>query len=204
MFYLSFFPFIFINLFCSNRGLWSIKAILLREQIFLVNMNAITELKWKDLISPTMSPDDYLQKYGDKIESNFKSYEPNEDILGEIKTLLKNNDEKLKIISLGADWCPDCNKNMPRMIKIIKSMGSDDMDMRILYGIMVSAHHKKDEVVWHKKRSPPEAIDPKFALKKIPTFYFFKNNGDLIGTIVENPKSTLEEDILEILEKNIK
>ncbi|MFX1280272.1 MAG: thioredoxin family protein [Promethearchaeota archaeon] len=167
-------------------------------------MNVKSELKWKDLISPTMSPDDYLQKYGDKIESNYKSYEPNQDALGKIKSLLKNRNEKLKIVSLGADWCPDCNKNMPRMIKIIKSMESDDIDLKILYGIMVDALHKKDEVTWHKKRSPPEAFNPKFALKKIPTFYFFKNNGNLIGTIVENPKSTLEEDLLEILERNIK
>jgi thiol-disulfide isomerase/thioredoxin len=168
-------------------------------------MNDRSELKWNNLVSPTMTSGEYLKKYGDKTESYYKAYEPKEDALEEIKTLLKNKNEKLKIVSLGADWCPDCNRNVPRMIKIIELMKSTEVDLKILYGIMVNALHKKNEAIWHKKRSPPEALDPKFNLKKIPTFYFFKANDKLIGTIVENPKweSTLEEDLLEILKKNL-
>ncbi|MBY8990984.1 MAG: thioredoxin family protein [Candidatus Lokiarchaeota archaeon] len=168
-------------------------------------MNDKSVLKWNDLVSPTMTPEEYLKEYGDKIESNYKTYEPNEDVIKKIKEILKNKNEKLKIVSLGADWCPDCNRNVPRMIKIIEFMESNDVDLKILYGIMVDALHKKNEAIWHKKRSPPEAIDPKFNLKKIPTFYFFKADDELIGTIVENPKweSTLEEDLLEILKNKL-
>lgn len=168
-------------------------------------MNDKSVLKWNDLVSPTMTPEEYLKEYGDKIESNYKIYEPNEDVIKKIKEILKNKNEKLKIVSLGADWCPDCNRNVPRMIKIIEFMESNDVDLKILYGIMVDALHKKNEAIWHKKRSPPEAIDPKFNLKKIPTFYFFKADDELIGTIVENPKweSTLEEDLLEILKNKL-
>jgi thiol-disulfide isomerase/thioredoxin len=162
-------------------------------------------LKWNDLVSPTMTPEEYLKEYGDKIEYNYKTYEPKEDVLEEIKEILKIKNEQLKIVSLGADWCPDCNKNVPRMIKIKKLMKSNDVDLKILYGIMVNALHKPGEAIWHQKRSPPEAVDPKFDLKKIPTFYFFKSNDELIGTIVENPKreSTLEEDLLEILKDQL-
>ena len=169
-------------------------------------MNTKSELKWKDLVSSTMTPDDYLIEYSDKIEHNYKTYEPKGKILEKIKKILIDKNEKLKIVALGADWCPDCNKNMPHMIKILKLMNSNDVDLKILYGIMVNALHKDrpNEPIWHKKRSPPEAINPKFDLKKIPTFYFFKANDNLIGTIVENPKSTLEEDVLEILEKSLK
>ncbi|MHA2283947.1 MAG: thioredoxin family protein, partial [Promethearchaeota archaeon] len=83
---------------------------------------ATDDLKWKDLVSPTMSPDDYLKEYGEKIENNFKTYEPKLDVLENISTLLKEKNQKLKIVALGADWCPDCNRNVPRMIKIQKSM----------------------------------------------------------------------------------
>ena len=168
-------------------------------------MNVITELKWNDLVSPTMTPDEYLKEFGDKIETNYKTYEPKGDALEEIKDILKNKNEKLKIVSLGADWCPDCNRNVPHMIKIIKLMKSNDIDLKILYGIMVNALHKPGEAIWHKKRSPPEAVNPKFDLKKIPTFYFFKTNDELIGIIEENPKyeSTIEEDLLEILKNNL-
>jgi len=168
-------------------------------------MSKKSELKWVDLVSPTMSPDDYLKEYGDKIEFNYKTYEPKVDVLERIKDLLEKKNEKLKIVSLGADWCPDCNRNVPRMIKNIETIKSTNIDLRILYGIMVNALHKPGETIWHKKRSPPEALDPKFDLKKIPTFYFFNSNDDLIGVIVENPKweSTLEEDLLEILENKL-
>ena len=44
-------------------------------------MNGITELKWNDLVSPTMTPDEYLKEFGDKIETNYKTYEPKGDAL---------------------------------------------------------------------------------------------------------------------------
>ena len=168
-------------------------------------MSNKSKLKWSDLVSPTMSPDDYLKEYGDKIENEYKTYEPKVDVIERIKTLLKNKNEKLKIVTLGADWCPDCNINVPRMIKNLKAIKSNNIDLRILYGIMVKGLKRSGEKIWHKKRSPPEAVDPKFDLKKIPTFYFFNGSDDLIGVIVENPKweSTLEDDLLEILENKL-
>ena len=73
-------------------------------------MTTKSDLKWKDLVSPTMSPDDYLKKYKEKTGDIYKSYEPKSDALEKILTILKDKNEKLKIVALGADWCPDCNK----------------------------------------------------------------------------------------------
>jgi len=167
-------------------------------------MNAKSELTWNDIRSPTMTPDDYLKLFSDKIKSNYKNYEPKKDILKQIIQFLISRNEKLKVVVLGADWCPDCNKNVPRMIKIIKSIKNVAIEFKILYGIMVNALHKPDEPLWHKARSPPEAVDPKFDLKAIPTFYFFNSSGKLLDVIIENPRQnyTLEEEILSILKKN--
>jgi len=82
-------------------------------------------------------------------------------------------------------------------------MKNKHIEFRILYGIMVNALHKPGEIIWHKKHSPPEAIDPRFELKAIPTFYFFNKHKELIGIIKEHPKETIEEDMLEILEKSL-
>lgn len=161
------------------------------------------DLIWTDVISPTMSPDDYLREFGDKISYNYKVYEPKPDILKDIEAFLKSKNQQLKIVALGADWCPDCNKNVPRMIKLVKQLKNRDIEFRILYGIMVNALHKPVELKWHKTRSPPEAVNPKFELEKIPTFYFFNKNGDYLGQIEENPKKTIEEDILEIIKENL-
>lgn len=166
-------------------------------------MKSQMNLKWNDLVSPTMTPDEYLKTYGDKVANNYKAYEPNSAILEKIKRNLKNKNEKLKIVALGADWCPDCTRNVPRMIKIVKLMKSKDISLDILYGIMVNALHKPGETIWHEKRSPPEAVDPKFELKAIPTFYFFNANGEFLDVIVEHPKATIEEDTLKILENNM-
>lgn len=164
-------------------------------------MNANSELTWKDINSPTMTPKEYMEKFRDKIAYNYESYEPKKKILKKIAQLLISNSEVLKILVLGAEWCPDCNKNVPRIIKIIKIIDKVNIEFRILYGIKKNAFHRPDESIWHKKRSPPEALNPKFDLKKIPTFYFFDSSGMLLGVIIENPKfqSTLEEDMLTIL-----
>ena len=158
-------------------------------------------LKWEDLVSPTMTPDEYLENYGNKINKVYDKYLPKSDVLDKIKELLKDKKDRVKIVALGADWCPDCSRNVPSMIKIAKEINTKDFELRILYGIMVNALHKPEETIWHKKRSPPEATDPKFDLRAIPTFYFFNNSGEYLGVIVENPeyKSTFEEDILKIL-----
>jgi len=166
-------------------------------------MTSLLDLKWDDVVSPTMSSEDYLEQFGEKGEYNYKTYIPKSEVLEKIKNLLQENKEKLKIVALGADWCPDCNKNVPRMIKIIKSMKNKHIEFRILYGIMVNALHKPGETIWHKKRSPPEAVDPRFELKAIPTFYFFNKHKELIGIIKEHPKETIEEDMLEILENRL-
>ncbi|MFX1365505.1 MAG: thioredoxin family protein [Promethearchaeota archaeon] len=165
-------------------------------------MNVSKDLKWNDITSPTMTPEEFLNIYKEKIEKVYEMYEPKVDTLDKIKDVLKNKKGKLHIIALGADWCPDCSKNIPRIIKIVNYAKTQDIDLKILYGIMVNALHKPGETIWHKKCSPPEATDPKFNLKAIPTFYFFNEAGEYIGAIVENPRlnSTLEEDILEILE----
>ncbi|MHA2288635.1 MAG: thioredoxin family protein, partial [Promethearchaeota archaeon] len=141
-------------------------------------------------------------EFGPKIKSNYKVYEPKADILKEISKLLKSKNEQLKIIAFGADWCPDCHKNVPRMIKLVKRLKTDKIELHILYGIMVNALHKPGESIWHKTRSPPEAVNPNFDLKAIPTFYFFNKKGEYLGRIIEHPKETIEKDTLKIIKEN--
>ena len=162
-------------------------------------------LKWDDLVSPTITPNEYLAQFSNKVALYYKNYEPKKDILNKITVLLKRKEEKLKILVLGAVWCPDCTINIPRMIKITELIPSVIDEFKILYGIVVDALHKPGEVIWHKNRSPLEAINPKFNLKKIPTFYFFNHAGESLDVIVEKPKvnSSLEEELLEILENQL-
>ncbi len=166
-------------------------------------MNKELDLKWTDLVSPTMSPDEYLRENGEKIKYNYRVYEPKADVLKELKEFLKGKNEQIKIVALGADWCPDCHKNVPHMIKLIKRLKTNDIEFRILYGIAVDTLDKPGEPIWHKTKSPPEAANPKFELEAIPTFYFFNRNNEFLGQIIEHPKETIEEDTLAILKEKL-
>jgi thiol-disulfide isomerase/thioredoxin len=149
-----------------------------------------------------MSMDEYLKKFEQKTDiiMNYKIYKPKSKHLNHIQNLLEQNDQEIKILAIGAEWCHDCAEQVPSMIKVVKRMDSNNIEMRILYGIKVNAFRKKGDILWDKRHSPPEAIDPKFDLNVIPTFYFFKN-GELIGRIVEHPKfySSLERDFCNII-----
>ena len=63
--------------------------------------------------------------------------------------------------------------------------------------------HDKNPNARRKTRSPPEAVNLKFDLKAIPTFYFFNRNNEFLGIIKENPKKTIEENTLEIIKEGL-
>ena len=162
-------------------------------------------LNWNDIKSSTLTPDAYIEKFSKKpdIISKIENYNPREDALSKIKQIFKSGKKSLKILAIGAEWCPDCSIHVPEMVKIVKKMQLNEIELKILYGVKVDPFHKKGESLWSARHSPPEATNPKFNLAKIPTFYLFNNEGTLFGTIVEHPKNkpTLEEEILYFLSK---
>lgn len=174
-------------------------------------MQQIAQLKWSDLKTPTMTIDDYLKEFTPKPEilKHYFNYKPKISILDHINSLISEKKEFVKILAIGASWCPDCTANVPKMIKTIQELNKSSdkpiSDLRILYGIKVNALHKKDELIWAERHSPPEALNPKFDLKKIPTIYFFDRNGKFLGRIIEKPPvdSTLEEEMLKILQNHL-
>lgn len=166
------------------------------------DMKDALDVKWSDIKSPTMNPEDYVEKYKDKeiMMQRFEEYQPKEGVLTKIRDFLQENHEKLKILAIGASWCHDCADEVPRMIKIAMQL-SDLVDFRVLYGVRVDPYDRKNGVRWSKRHSPPEATDPQFDLKKIPILFIFNNEGTFIGRIVEHAShtDTLEGDLLHYL-----
>jgi thiol-disulfide isomerase/thioredoxin len=162
------------------------------------------KIKWTDIISETISIEEYLDKFKEKTEiiNNFKNYKPKSKYLNKIKKILSQNSQKFKLLAMGAEWCHDCEKQVPSMAKIVKELNTENIEMRILYGIKVNVFRKEGEILWDKKHSPPEAVDPKFNLTSIPTLFLFKDD-KFIGRIVEGPqkRSTLEKDLYLMLKK---
>jgi thiol-disulfide isomerase/thioredoxin len=161
-------------------------------------------LKWTDVKSQTMSIDEYLTKFIDKkdIQRNYEKYKPKSKHLKHIRNFLSEGARNLRILAIGADWCHDCAEQVPSMVKIVKELNTKTIELKILYGIKVNAFRKEGDILWDKRHSVPEAINPKFNLTAIPTFYIFKEN-EMIGRIVEGPKwfSSLERDLCNLLRK---
>jgi hypothetical protein len=161
---------------------------------------------WSDIQSNTMDIADYLKYIKKKGAYNYyEDYNFNRNVLQEIRSYLDEHDKRLKFFAIGAFWCPDCSRQVPALVRIGEELGDRVNDMKFLYGVKTNPFHKEGEPLWHKKHSPPEATDPKFDLRKIPTIYIFTEEGNYLGRIIEKPKNgnTLEDEIWLILQEKL-
>jgi hypothetical protein len=81
-------------------------------------------------------------------------------------------------------WCPDSRKQVPRFMRIIDTW-KFPMTNITLIGV--------DDA----KLSPVGEYE-KLDIQRVPTFIFYKNNIEA-GRIIENPLTSLEQDIVNIL-----
>lgn len=99
---------------------------------------------------------------------------------------LRNQLGNISIKIVFGSWCYDSEMQVPRFIKILDEIDFDDSNLVII-------------AVDRLKKSHDLNID-NLKIKYIPTFIVYKNNKE-IGRIVENPKISLEMDLLKILQK---
>jgi hypothetical protein len=113
-------------------------------------------------------------------------YSSNRQAIDSLKAMNKDA-VSIKIV-LGT-WCPDSRREVPRFMRVLKEIDFPS-DKVLLIGV--------DNV----KFSP---IDNYNALQidRVPTFIFYENNIEA-GRIIENPATSLEQDMLNILARNAK
>jgi thiol-disulfide isomerase/thioredoxin len=113
--------------------------------------------------------------------NGFDSYTPSSASMNMLMDLPKD-DLTIKII-LGS-WCPDSRREVPRFMKIL-DIWKFPADRVTFIGTDVN------------KISPIgdyESLD----IERVPTFIFYRNNIEA-GRIIEVPKTSLEQDIVNIL-----
>ena len=110
-------------------------------------------------------------------------YEPSENNL----PLLKMKLPEVKIMIYAGTWCGDSKRHVPNFLETLKRSDYplESVSFRLL------DHSKKDKL-------GREISD---SIKFIPTFIIYRE-GNEIGRIVEHPKTTLEQDLIEILLKD--
>jgi thiol-disulfide isomerase/thioredoxin len=113
-------------------------------------------------------------------------YSGNRQAIDSLKTI---NRESLSIKIVMGTWCPDSRREVPKFMRILKEIDFP-ADRVSLIGV--------DNV----KFSPIDNYDV-LGIERVPTFIFYKNNIET-GRIIENPVTSLEQDMLNILARNEK
>jgi len=116
----------------------------------------------------------------------YEKYEPNEEFTQKIAGTNVGN---VSVLIVLGSWCGDSHREVPRFIKMIDQCGLTKINVTFL-GVDMS------------KQSPVGDYD-KLGIKKVPTFIVYRNKVE-IGRIIEYPSTSLEQDMLEILSKEIK
>jgi len=112
-------------------------------------------------------------------ESEYDSYELNQEILDQIDTDLLSKIE-IKIV-LGT-WCSDSQREVPRFYKI-----ADYLSLTNLSVIAVNRNKNADGTELNELN-----------IDLVPTFIFYHDSKE-IGRIIESPADSLEKDLLNIL-----
>jgi len=118
----------------------------------------------------------YLRGYGD--------YQPEESVVESLAAITK---DELSIQIVLGTWCPDSRREVPRFMKIL--------DLWKFPGEQVTFIG-----VDNAKLSPVGDFD-KMDIQRVPTFIILKNKIEK-GRIIENPVTSLEQDLLDILTRN--
>ncbi len=142
------------------------------------------EMVNQSILYGEVNPEDFQNElFGLWYNEGFENYQPNAEVVDQIKPLLKNVTFELIV----ATWCPDSKRETPRFIKLLSKLD------------LAKSRYKMIAV--NRKKVSPEAGVTEGYIDYVPTF-IIRQNGNEIGRIVERPTETLERDLLAILDKD--
>ena len=152
-------------------------------------MYSITKLRKKS--EPILESLEKSKAKTDKFMERFHSYVLDQDTADKVKEHVK----EALVVVFSAEWCPDCQRNVPVLGLIHEATGIEVM----VFG-HIMREIKNDTRKWAVPPSPPEVDE--FNFTKIPYIIVLNLKGEKRGEIVEKPPKdkTLEQALLEILE----
>ncbi len=113
--------------------------------------------------------------------TGFDEYMPKSDAINKLMDLSREN---LKIKVVMGTWCPDSRREVPRFMKVLDTWQFPLSDVTFIG-------------VDNAKLSPVGEYTS-LDIVRVPTFIIYKNNIEA-GRIIENPSTSLEQDMVNIL-----
>ena len=119
--------------------------------------------------------------YSTWYDKGFDEYQPKSEVINNLLDINKN-DLTIKVVM--GTWCPDSRRELPRFMKVLS-----------LWQFPVS---KLTFIGVDNEKQAPVGEYVKLDIVRVPTFIIYKNNIEA-GRIIENPVTSLEQDIENIL-----
>lgn len=120
--------------------------------------------------------------YKEWFETNYKEYEIDKEVVSELEPLLDGVSVK---VFMGT-WCGDSQYHVPAFFKIMDQAGYKYTDFE-LYSMT------EDKVT-------PQDFEQGLNITQVPTFIIYKD-GKEVNRIVEYPLSSIEKDLLDIMQE---
>ena len=134
-----------------------------------------------------LNPSQFLRlPHSEWYVKGYDSYKPGQEAMDKLGTISK---EGLEITIVMGTWCPDSRREVPRFIRII-DLWAFPLENITFIGVD------------NTKLAPVGGYDT-LDIERVPTFIFLKNKVEA-GRIIENPETSLEQDIVNILTRNEK
>ncbi len=111
----------------------------------------------------------------EKFAAEFNEFQVNEDDLARMKLL-----EGKRLVVLFGTWCPDSQREVPRLLKLIEQSGVKLAKLEL--------------VAVDREKQDPDGLHRQFDLKYTPTFVVMDGDKELLR-VVEKPEKSLAEDL---------
>lgn len=125
------------------------------------------------------------EPYAQWYKPGYENYQPNAAIVDQLKKL-KSEKTVFKIVF--GSWCGDSKREVPRMLKALRTAGFSDKNIQLI-GVSSNSEVYKQA---------PNREEKELNVYRVPTFIVYQNNKE-IGRINEYPVESLERDLEKIL-----
>lgn len=119
--------------------------------------------------------------YSEWYDREYEGYQPRQDVVEKLAAI---DNRDLTIVTVLGIWCPDSRREVPRFMKIMDLIGFPGRQLTFIG-------------VDNEKLSPLGDYE-KLGIERVPTFIVYENKVES-GRIIENPVTSLEQDLLNIL-----
>lgn len=127
------------------------------------------------------------ENYREWFNKNFDAYDLDQNII----TKLAQNINDYKIVLFMGTWCGDSKREVPRFYKILEAC---NFPMEQLKVVAVSSKP-------NMYKQSPNHDETGLNIHRVPTFIVYKDQKE-VNRIVEHPVNSLEQDMLDIVQKN--